>query len=74
MDEKTKKEFMLIFNQGFEEVILPQIVKLEGQVKKGFKKINSKLDSIERRIDDQAIKSGDNERRIKKLESKHIMA
>jgi len=74
MDEKTKKDFILIFNQGFEEVVMPEIVELEDKMEQGFKKVNSKLESIERRIDEMATKVGGHEKILKKSQSKSIAA
>lgn len=32
MDDKTKQDFILLFNQGFEEVVMPQIEELREQM------------------------------------------
>jgi len=37
MDEKLKTEMILIFNQGFEELVMPAIRELRKEMKDGFK-------------------------------------
>jgi tetrahydromethanopterin S-methyltransferase subunit B len=41
MKEKDKKEFINIFNEGFEQLILPH-----------FEEIKTRLDKVENRLDD----------------------
>ena len=74
MNDKTRTEFILLFNQGFEEVVLPEIISFEEKMDQGFRKVNSKLDNLERRLDADAIKLDDHENRIKKSESKRAVA
>lgn len=81
MDDKTKQDFILLFNQGFEEVVVPRleeldetIDKLDKKMDKGFAGVNSKIDNINRRLDTMAFQVGDHEKRIKKLESKSVIA
>ena len=69
LDRKFEEKFIPLFNQGFEEVVVPQLEILEEKMDKGFKQVNSKFDSINRRLDDHSIKSTDQDRRIKKLEN-----
>ena len=65
MDEKTKTEFILLFNQGFEEIVLPEIESLRKEV--GL--LKTRLESVDRKLDVFTEKVNDNERRINKLES-----
>lgn len=47
MDDKTKQEFINLFNQGFQELVIPQLDELiEGQ-----ERIEKRLDVVERKLD-----------------------
>lgn len=78
LDKKFEEKFIPLFNQGFEEVVAPAMEEMEKGLKKemnqGFDKVNSRLDSLDRRMDVFAIKSADQEKRIKKLETKRAVA
>ncbi len=53
MDEKTKKDMILLFNQGFEEVVLPDILELkDGQedIKKQLEDVKNRLGTVENRL------------------------
>lgn len=45
---------------------------LKKEMKQGFKKLNAKIDSHDRRADNSATQVGDHEKRIRKLESKRV--
>ncbi len=54
MDDKTKRDFILLFNQGFEEVVLPQI----KEIYKRLDLIEDRLDKLEKRIETLEIRIG----------------
>lgn len=64
MDEKTKQQFILLFNQGFEVIVLPEIESL----RKDVNLIRARLDSIEGRLDIFTDKLDEHEARITTLE------
>ncbi len=53
LDTQFEKKFIRLFNQGFEEVVIPQLEEIgkdiEG-VKKGLNQVENRLDSIETRL------------------------
>lgn len=51
MDDKTRTEFILLFNQGFEEIVLPQIEDLREDMAKRFDKLEVRVNSLEVRVD-----------------------
>jgi predicted nucleic acid-binding Zn-ribbon protein len=65
MDEDTKKEMRLLFNQGFEEVIVPVLDDMEeevnetnghikgirGEIKSLENKMEDRFDNLERKVD-----------------------
>lgn len=88
MDDKTRKEFILLFNQGFEEVVAPEIDDLRKQITRGFKDIKQRLFQVENRLEildrkvdnivakqlDDQEKLRDHEKIIKRLEINRIAA
>lgn len=69
MDEKTKTEMILIFNQGFEEVVLPALDNLKDELKEELNtridKLEGKMDRFERKLDKFATDTVDHERTLK---------
>lgn len=52
MDTNTKRDFILLFNQGFEEVVLPHIREINGRLDK----VDIRLDQIEIRLDNVEVR------------------
>ena len=69
MDAKTKQEFILLFNQGFEEIILPQLEEIREQMA-----TKSDIDRLERKIDHLVDKSDDHEKRLNAIETVPVVA
>ncbi len=82
MDRKTRQEFIHLFNQGFEEVVLPQIEEIKEDVVKiqedinGMKvdvsQIKGDLNRVSSKMDYLSDRSLEQEARIKKLETVRI--
>lgn len=72
MDENTRKEFILLFNQGFEEIVRPEIEELRKEVvtKKEFAELKGQVERIERKLDHFSAKSTELDGRVTKLEAK----
>lgn len=80
MDDKTKGELkdmiINVFNQGFEELVLPALENLEKELTKKIDNLSDRLDSIDRKLDrtlakqyEQQTSITDHEKRIKKIET-----
>ncbi len=76
MTDQDKKEIIDLFNQGIEEVILPAIEKLaskddlkklESSIKEDIQDIQTQLDSIERKVDANQLRSDKHGQDIEKL-------
>lgn len=88
MDDKTKKEFIALFNQGFEEVVAPAIDDLRGEITQEFKDVKQRLFQVENRLEvldrkvdhisakqfDDQKQLRDQEKRVKNLEINRITA
>lgn len=78
LDRKFDEKFIPLFNQGFEQLVMPALEDLENglrkEMKEGFDKVNTRLDAHDRRTDHLAIQVGDHEKRLKKLKSKRVVA
>ena len=74
MDEKAKKDFILLINQGFEEVIAPRIEELKEEIKTGFEAVKKNSNQIIKRQTYSEDTLEDHEKRLRKLESKRILA
>lgn len=86
MDDQTKKEFILLFNQGFEEVVVPAIDDLRKEITQEFKGVKQRLSQVENRLEvldrkvdnivanrlDDQEKLRDHEKRLKRLEVSRI--
>lgn len=54
MDDKFKKDFITLFNQGFEEVVLPVIEDMQGdieEIKEDIKSLDNRVGNVENRLD-----------------------
>jgi hypothetical protein len=86
-DRKFEEKFIPLFNQGFEEVVLPAVersedsltTELHKEVKKLKAQVTGRLDGVDRKLDriiakqiDQEVEISDHKRRIKKLEEKSL--
>ena len=69
LDRKFEEKFILLFNQGFEEVVMPRLEDLENEQKKGFKQLSANFDNINRRSDNHSLKLSNHETRLNKLEN-----
>lgn len=72
MDDKIKQEFINLFNQGFQELVVPLIDELiEGQerIGKSLGTVETRLDVVERKLDRVVDEHITHEKRIKRLES-----
>lgn len=61
MDDKTKREFIQLFNQGFEEVVLPQIEDLAEDVsilKENVDILREDVDSLKSEVHEINLKVG----------------
>ncbi len=77
MDQKTKDDFIKLFNQGFEEVVLPQLEELGrrlGSVENELGTIQNRLDIIERKLDRNLDKEMEQDKRLDKIESVSVVA
>lgn len=66
MDDKLKHDFIALFNQGFEEVVMPQIAILDEEIqgiKKTLHNMEQRMDRIEQRMDHM-------EQRMDRIENK----
>lgn len=59
LDNQFEEKFINLFNQGFEEVVRPEIEYLR-------KDMNTRFDSLERKFDRVAVKQLDQESELKK--------
>lgn len=87
MDEQTKKEFISLFVQGFQEVMIPALDDLEKEINQRFEQmehrfeqmeyrfdvIETRLDVVERKLDRSLDEPIDHENRLKKLESRRAL-
>lgn len=77
MDDKTKSEFIQLFNQGFEDVVLPELEEIREdvkEVKNEINKLGSQMDRVEGHVDRLADKVMEYGGKIKKLESTSSVA
>lgn len=47
MDDNTKKDFILLFNQGFEELVLPVVERIDERLEN----LEGKVETIENRVE-----------------------
>lgn len=88
MDKQTRKDFVDLFAESFEAVVAPEIEDLRKDMEKGFAGVNSRLTTVENRLEAVEIKLDrvaanqledrtvlkDHDKRIKKLESGRALA
>lgn len=83
MTQKDKKEIIDLFNQGIEEVILPAIEKLASKedlknleitLKDDIQDLQTQLDSIERKVEANQLRSDDQEKDIDKIKKQFSFA
>lgn len=88
MNKKTREEFIDLFAEGFEGVVAPEIDEIKQDMEKGFNKVDKKLknvedrletmenrlDVVERKLDRVVDNHITHEGRIKKLESRQVLA
>lgn len=83
MTQKDKKEIIDLFNQGIEEVILPALDKLaskedlknlETVLKDDIQDIQTQLDSIERKVEANQLRSDDQGKDIDKIKKQFSFA
>lgn len=83
MTKKDKKEIIDLFNQGIEEIILPVLDKLaskedlknlEVALKDDIQDIQTQLDSIERKVEANLLRSDDQEKDIDKIKKNFAFA
>lgn len=85
MDDQTKKDFIDIFNQGFEEVVSPEIEALRqeanshvNEIKNHLEKVENRLETVEDRLETVEDRLESLERKSdlilgKQLDSEHIL-
>jgi predicted nuclease with TOPRIM domain len=77
MDDKTKEDFIQLFNQGFEEVVRPEIEELSQDIKKIDERLDhleQRMDRMENTLDRVADKVTSHETRLKTIEVIPIVA
>lgn len=50
MNKQTRKDFIDLFAEGFQGVVVPEIEELRKDMDKGFKNVNEKLNNVEGRL------------------------
>jgi len=66
LDEYFDKKFILMFNQGFEDIILPEIERLD----KKMDRVEMRVTQIDNKLDLMSDKLLDHETRLKRVETK----
>ena len=51
MDDKTRQDFIEIFAEGFQGLVVPEINQLRKEMKQGFSSMNKRLETVEIRLD-----------------------
>lgn len=76
MDDKTKDEFISIFNQGFEEIVQPQLEGIREDMATIREDMATKtdIDRLERKIDTILDKDMEQDKRLDRIESIPIIA
>lgn len=83
MKEQDKKEIRQIFNEGFEQLILPQFdiiykniddIKKNMATKKDIEDLSNDIGSINRKLDGEIAWRDDASKRLKKVEIKTGLA
>lgn len=66
MDDDTKKDFILLFNQGFEELILPVVERIDERLEN----LEGKVENIENRMEGMEDKMENMEDRMGNMEDR----
>lgn len=88
LDQQFEKKFIKLFNQGVDEVLIPQFedidkefININNKMTQGFDNINNRLDNLAIKIDaitskqlDDEYQVKNHEKRINKLESHRAVA
>jgi len=75
MNDDSDARFIRLFNQGFEEVVLPRIEDLGEEIRgisKRLEVVETRLDVVERKLDRAIDQLMDHEKGLKKLEHTSI--
>lgn len=68
LDEQFEKKFISLFNQGFEDIVRPEIEYLRVDMEKRFDRIERVLDKLTAKQIDQESELKDHDKRLKKVE------
>jgi len=49
MNKKAREEFIDLFAEGFEGVVVPEIDESRKEMRQGFKDVNKRLQNVERK-------------------------
>lgn len=78
MSDFTKKDFLKLFSQGFEEVVLPAMEDLGNEIRKEFKSeiapLKTAVNRLENKLDRMNDKLLDHGNRLDDIESVPIVA
>lgn len=69
MDDKTKEDFIELFNQGFEEVVLPEIEGLREEMNQHFGKLETRVENIDRKLDRLSGQVAGHEQDLQKIKA-----
>lgn len=71
-----EEKFIKLFNQGVDEVLIPQFEEIDKEMKAGFNQVNNRIDNLAKKMDliagkqiDDEYQIKNHEKRITKLES-----
>ncbi len=77
LDAQFETKFIRLFNQGFKELVLPEIEELRDdihEVKKSVDKLEARVDQMDRKSDVMNAKYLDHDKRIKDIEAVPVIA
>lgn len=66
MDDKTREDFIGLFNDGFTEVVMPQIERIDNKLEN----IENRLDGVEDRLDGMEGRLATVENRLESVDRK----
>ncbi len=72
MDEKTKREFINLFNEGFEEIVRPEIEYLREGMEGRFDKVDNRLDNVESRLGNVEHRLEAVDRKVDRIAAKQL--
>ncbi|MBI4035083.1 MAG: hypothetical protein HY381_01645 [Candidatus Chisholmbacteria bacterium] len=76
MDDKTKDDFIKLFNQGFEEIVLPHIERIDQgmeDLKNRLDRVEGRLDTLERKIERSTDRFSRAEHNLKKFRESFVI-